>query len=315
QVQIDLTNVCNHDCIYCVYRYEEAEDVDFDTKQFIKTPKVIELLEDIKSLGVKAVVLQGGGEPFVHLGIVDVIRKVDELGLEYGVITNGTAIKEKHIPILKNAKWIRFSVDAATDETYEQVQRTKNNIPKKTIKNIKEQNNKTVVGLSFLSKPENFHEVYEFAIMAKKLGVDNIRYSIVQTLKGNDIMKPFYKKYFKLLKKSKSLETNNFRIFGLKERSDALKNKKNYDICYYQHFTTSIAANGKVYPCCWTKNIAKFSLGNINERSFKEIWLGKNREEKLRNQDLKECPPCWFDKTNELLNYLMKEEPEHVNFV
>ncbi|MBC8501292.1 MAG: radical SAM protein [DPANN group archaeon] len=316
QVQIDVTNVCNHNCSYCVHRSNKVNvGVDFEKTQFIKTERLLKLLEELKEAGVKAVLLQGGGEPFLHPGIIETIKKIDDLGLEYGIITNGTAIKDKHIPLLKNASWIRFSVDAASDETYKKVQVTNNNIPKETIKKIKETCSKTIIGLSFLTKPENFQEAYSFALMAKNLAVNNIRYSIVQTLKGNDIMELYYEEYFKLLEKAAKLKTESFRVFGLKDRREALKNNKNYPKCYYQHFVGSIAANGNLYLCCWTKNITKFNIGNINNQNFKEAWFGEKRKEHLTNHDLKECPPCWFDETNKLLNYLMKKDPEHVNFV
>jgi len=316
QVQIDITNNCNHNCSYCVHKSDDKrEGIDFDEKQIIETERLLTLLEEIKQSGVKAVVLLGGGEPFKHSGITDAIKKIGELELEYGLVTNGTNIQDEQISILKKAKWIRFSIDAASNEVYQKTHKTKNNIPKETIKKIKSVCQDTIIGMSFLAKPENYHEAYEFASMTKELGVDNIRYSIVQTLKGNDIMKPHYEEYFKLLKKASKLQTEDFKIFGLEDRREALKNNKQYPKCYHQHFVASIAANGNLYPCCWTKNITKFAIGNINKQSFKDMWTGEKRKKFLKEHNLKECPPCGYDKTNKLLNYLLKNDPEHVNFV
>lgn len=316
QVQIDLINSCNHNCTYCVHRSnDEKEGVDFDKKHYIRTEKMLILLEELKNIGVKAVILQGGGEPFLHSGITKVLKKINKLGLEFAIVSNGTLIKDEHMPLLRKASWIRFSIDAASEDTYQRVQQTKNNIPKDIIKKIVQYCPDTIIGMSFLTKPENYQEAYDFAKMAKELKVDNIRYSIVQTLDGQDIIEPYYEEYFSLLKKAKNLETEEFRIFGLKDRRKALKNNKNYPKCYYQHFVTTIAANGNIYPCCWTKNLTRFSMGNINNRSFEEVWFGEKRRKHLKKHDLKKCPPCWFDKTNKLINYMLKDDPEHVNFV
>ncbi len=317
QVQLDITNICNHNCSYCTYRKESerAENIDFQEKQFIETNRLLKLLEEIKEAGVKAIIIQGGGEPFVHPGIIPVLKKINELGLELGIITNGTKIKQEHLPFIKKASWIRFSIDAASDETYIKVQGCTDNIPKTIIKQIKEENPNIVIGMSFLTKPENYTEAYDFAIMAKELLVDNVRFSIVNTVNEEDIMKDYYEGYFDLIDKASKLQTDKFRVFGLKNRKDALKNCKNYDVCYYQHFVAVIAANGNLYPCCWTKNINEFKIGNINDMSFKEVWLSKLRMDKVLKQDLKKCPSCWFDKTNELMNYHLKKDPKHVNFV
>ena len=102
---------------------------------------------------------------------------------------------------------------------------------------------------------------------------------------------------------------------GLTGRKIALENNKNYEKCLFQHFVAVVGANGNIYPCCWTKNLTPHILGSINEESFKDIWFGEKRKNYLKNQNLKDCPPCWFDKNNEFLNYLVKDKPRHVNFV
>jgi radical SAM protein with 4Fe4S-binding SPASM domain len=316
QMQIDLTNVCNHDCSYCTYRNpNKRSGTDFDEKNMISTDRIISLITEAKETGVKAILLLGGGEPLIHPGIEKIVKHIENLDLELALVSNGSLFNEEKVALFKNASWIRISVDAATDETYKLVQGTTHGIPKNKIRLIRKICKDTVLGVSFLTKPENFHEAYDAAVMAKELGANNIRFSIVQTMDGKDIMLPHYEKYFKLINKAKALEDKNFKIFGLTGRKIALENNKNYEKCLFQHFVAVVGANGNIYPCCWTKNLTPHILGSINEESFKDIWFGEKRKNYLKNQNLKDCPPCWFDKNNEFLNYLVKDKPRHVNFV
>ncbi|MBU0667390.1 MAG: radical SAM protein [Nanoarchaeota archaeon] len=316
QMQIDLTNRCNHNCSYCTHRNPlKRKGTDFSEKDLISTERIIKLISEGKEIGVKAILLLGGGEPLIHPGIKEIVEHIENLSLEFALVTNGVLINKRNVKIFKNARWIRVSVDAATNETYQKVQKTKNSIPIKQIKLIRNTCKKAIIGISFLTKPENYHEAYMTAVMAKKLGVDNIRYSVVQTLDGKDILEPYYKEYFQMLEKTKELEDKKFKVFGLKDRREALKNQKDYETCLYQHFTAVIAANGKVYPCCWTKNFTHFNLGSIYKQSFSEIWFGKKRAKFIKNMNLKKCPPCWFDEANKFLSYLLKKDPKHVNFV
>ena len=84
---------------------------------------------------------------------------------------------EKIPTIVECCTWIRISLGAATSDTFKKCHGTADF--EKIIENIKEfvrvrkNMNKTIsIGLSMMVHPDNYHELYEEAKLAKKLGVD-----------------------------------------------------------------------------------------------------------------------------------------------
>jgi radical SAM protein with 4Fe4S-binding SPASM domain len=93
---------------------------------------------------------------------------------------------------------------------------------------------------------------------------------------------------------------------------------KGYDFCGYQHFTGVIGADGHVYPCCTLKYNAATTFGDIKLQSFKDIWMGEKRKKWLKIDHLKlvcDKQPCWMDKKNLMISYLIKNNPPHVNYI
>ena len=68
-------------------------------------------------------------------------------------------------------------------------------------------------------------------------------------------------------------------------------------------------------PCELNPHINAEIVFRIYKHSFTEIWDGEQRKTWLAKLDVQKCPACWFDQTNELIEYLVSENPPHVNFV
>ena len=63
-IRIKPTNVCNHNCKYCAYRAENLQlGQDMEIKDSIPKEKMIEIIDDLIEMDVKAVTFSGGGEP------------------------------------------------------------------------------------------------------------------------------------------------------------------------------------------------------------------------------------------------------------
>lgn len=86
-----LTDVCNHSCSFCSVQARAGDSLLFDT--------VVKYLDILQPLGLKAVILSGGGNPILykcHLSgknINDVVDAIHERGLEIGMITNGMPLR------------------------------------------------------------------------------------------------------------------------------------------------------------------------------------------------------------------------------
>ena len=90
-VHLDLVNACNTDCVTC---WDHSPLLDAPRSPAWKgrrarTEDVVRLLDDLAELGgLRAVILSGMGEPFLHPGIWDVVAAAKALDLHVTVITN-----------------------------------------------------------------------------------------------------------------------------------------------------------------------------------------------------------------------------------
>ena len=106
-VRVKPTNVCNHHCYYCAYDSNSPSGVD-RTLQLPKE-KAMEILDDFKEMGVKAVTYSGGGEPLVYPHIIEMMKKTLDYGIDLSMITNGQNLNGEKAELLAKAKWIRIS--------------------------------------------------------------------------------------------------------------------------------------------------------------------------------------------------------------
>src|SRR5208337_2091639 len=119
-VRIKPTNVCNHNCRYCAYRTDNLQlGKNMNSKDFIPKDKMIEIIDDIVAMGVKAVTFSGGGEPFCYPYLLEAVRKLAQTGVKFASLTNGSKLEGELAEIFAyNATWLRVSMDGWDDESY-----------------------------------------------------------------------------------------------------------------------------------------------------------------------------------------------------
>lgn len=320
QIQIDLTNLCNHDCIYCFSKFTINKD---SNTYFIDDKTVYKLLDDAVKLDIKSFHFTGGGEPFLHKSIYPILERTVRNNLEYGMVTNGTMIDFDKVELLKKMSWVRISIDASDSIMYYKL-RAIDEFDKviSTVRKFRNQCQKTILGISFVVNPMNYGQILDFTRLGKDLGVHNIRFSIAWFPKKHPRFKTGYdmKKIKELIAKAEKLQTKDFKIFDLTKGRLSTFNceDKDYTSCGYQHFTTVIGADSCIYPCCTLKYVSKANFGSLKEHSFQDIWLGNKRTKWLKTNYLKDmCSKniCWMEEKNKFIGYLIQEDVDHVNFV
>ena len=96
--------------------------------------------------------------------------------------------------------------------------------------------------------------------LARKLGVDKLEFKTAQVYdfeKGSELI-PTEEKYSRY-----QLNVND--KFNIKNN---LLNK-----CWKMWHSCVMTWDGNIVPCCFDKD-AKYTMGNIKQQSFKEIWNG-----------------------------------------
>ncbi len=179
-VELDTTEVCNFACPGCI-----SEDLVSNSTSFSRE-RLMNLAQELYDLGVKAVILIGGGEPLAHPAVGELIKFFGTHDIKIGITTNGYFIPKYLNEIAEYASWTRVSMDAATSETFGKLRPTKdgkstfNHIIEgmKNLAKIKRGN----LGFSFLIRTEadgfgiqsNISEIYDAAVLAKQIGCDYI---------------------------------------------------------------------------------------------------------------------------------------------
>ena len=322
-IRIKPTNRCNHNCWYCAYKADNLQlGQDMIEKDFIPKEKMIEIIDNCKSMGVKAITFSGGGEPFNYRYFLDTIKQVIKNEIKFASLTNGSKLNGEIAELFaKNATWLRVSIDGYDDESYSKYRGVKKGEFSKIIKNIENfvniKNRKCSIGISFIVDKDNYHKIYEFSKMMKELGVDSIKISpcIVSNdgNQNNEYHKPFFDKAKELsLKVKNELEDENFEVF---ESYHLLEDKfeKDYNWCPYLQILPVIGADLNIYPCQDKAYNNEAIIGSIKDKSFKEFWYNdKNKFFKInpKNQCNNHCVAN--SKNKMVLEYLNVGDVEFV---
>lgn len=306
-VQIILSDLCNQACHFCAYRdpnYTSSKlfhvDGNYNPNRMLPYDKVIEILDDCKELGVRAIQLTGGGEPTIHPKFGEIIQEINKRGFKWGLVTNGVRPQD-----LSTASWVRVSLDAATAGTYSRIR----GVDEAAFRRAQATVSKWKTGVGFVVTPENWQEVLNGAKLAKSLGASNIRIGAQFSADGEDLFKGFREDVSALVKQAMSLSDSNFEVINRfsEKMEDLAQGRPNYKRCGYQYFTTYIGADQNLYRCCIYAYNPRGLIGSIKGRRFKDVW----RE--VASADFKKfnaqgCERCQFNTINRAINDVIEHD-------
>lgn len=273
-LEVDLTNRCNHRCSFCFY----AEHIGVDAqKPSLDTNILKKRLLEAKELGTKAISFTGGGEPMIHKDYTEIVKYAKGIGLDVGTITNGSAITERNVDVLiDNLQWIRVSIAGGDRESYRKVQGVDQfEIVMKNIALLSqkksEKNSSLNIGIRTLVTPENISTLIDYAHQIKNLDIDYYQIAPDQfsTDKGAFWNNSETQEIFKKIKEILALR--NIKLLT----TTFMTSQENLDYpetCYAHFFMLAILAEGYVTFCKNARGFDNFYIGNIYEKSLKEIW-------------------------------------------
>ncbi|MFZ4785551.1 MAG: radical SAM/SPASM domain-containing protein [Flavobacteriales bacterium] len=206
------------------------------------------------------------GEPFIHQHIFDMIAYASQKKMYTSTSTNGHFLSPTNAERIVNSGLDRLiiSIDGTTQEVYEQyrvhgkldlvLEGTKNMIAAKRKLNSQTPH----VIFQFLVVKPNEHQINDVYALAKTLGVDEVR------LKTAQIYHPTPD--HPLIPK----QSRYSRYKSTREGKMVLKNEM-LNNCFRMWTSSVITWDGKIVPCCFDKD-AKHQLGDLQEKTFEEIW-------------------------------------------
>lgn len=335
-VSIDPTNRCNFDCIFCNSFKAVKDGVDNMSEEHM-----INIADFLKEWGsdkpeghVKAVYLTGGGEPLMNNGTMALIERLHKNQIQSAVITNGTFLNDEKIDIIvKNCRWIGFSVDAVTNQTYNKMKGLSENSCvfdkvishiKKIVKRSEELQTGCDVCFKFLLHPMNMHEVFDAAQLAKEIGVKDfhlrpIRYVNFEKIDEHSINFQDNIEFINdQFEKVQTLNTDSFHVYGVRHKFNIdLSIKKNFSKCRIIPIEPTFGADGRVHTCFDMRGNDKMVLCNHypDVTEIARVWNSDKHKSIMNSIDVNKCPACTFSSYNEAIEKVILKDNMCINFL
>lgn len=320
-LELDPTNECIHNCIWCIDAVHRH-----DSKQAsLPGDLALQIISDAKVMGVRSLVIKGGGEPLIYPHITELLTQARRVGLEVGVITNGEMIIDLKDVLLETCSWIRISLDAGSAETHQHTHRPKNpGSFDKIWQGIHAVADKLYCGIIYIIHPATFHEMAIAAKRAKAAGCRYIGFKRVvanRELFDTELYMSIDANY---LFARRQYQDENFSVMGFRIYNFTQgPHGEPYNLCLGHHLVGIVAADGGVYACCSTRGRESHRFGSVYEKSLPEIWHCPKRREVLqliadgrcRNICLGHTSYMRYDHYNNLFEYIAGTDKPHGNFL
>jgi len=271
RLHIQTISYCNAHCLFCAYP-EVAGRVSHGIMEDAVYTKII---DEAAQYHPKRISLLLMNEPLLDRKLPERIRYAKQrLGgeTEVTITSNGSLLTPKIIDRLIDSGLdrIKISIQGLTKDTYEQImglnyERTFQGINRlvDTLKQRKASQPKVV--LSMVNVGHNEDEIRKYKRHWRRKGIKAT--TVAFENKGGNIK-----------------EDISLHPFGL----------QTMERCYRFNRCAYILYNGDVIPCCadWARTVV---LGNVKEKSLREIWHGDRYQEfraKYVTAEIPECRDC-----------------------
>lgn len=255
QIDIELNTTCNLKCKMC-FQKDHAPP-----RKNMSLALAYSLLNQAKKGGAESVKLQYRGEPMMYPFFVHVLRVAKKLGLYVHFNTNGTLLDKRLIETLIKFKVdkIIFSVDGATEKTYEKIR----------------------VGAKFQKIQENIMDLYAWKQLRDSKYPMIAIHGIVNDINREEMEGGLFEKMWRPF----AQEIAYMEEFDLIDGSIDATPLPDWH-CGQLWQRLFILVDGGVLPCCSGidfENDIFYSVGDVNHQTLKEIWNSRAMD-KLRER-------------------------------
>jgi MoaA/NifB/PqqE/SkfB family radical SAM enzyme len=329
-VDVDPSNRCNYKCIWCnAYDMIKCSHQDMPEEHMLKLADFFKNWRNAYGYGPHSACVAGGGEPLMNKGTPAFLERMHSNGLENGLITNGSLLTDEIIDIIaRTCRWVGFSMDAASLETYNHVKGLPSNskILLKVSQNIRQltqrvrhYSTKCDVAFKFLMHPDNAHEIYDAACWAKALGCKDFHCRPVGW-ENLTITKEKDKLYWtdltdtinKQMKAALAEESQDFHIYGVRHKfsTDFSKGKKNFKRCWAIPILPTFGADGNVHCCFDLRGNPDLIMCKHypDPTEVLRYWNSEEHKALIRSIDVEKCPRCTFSLYNEAVEKAIIED-------
>jgi len=285
-VSWNVTLMCNLKCSHCYINAKETKQVDE-----LSTDAAKMLIHQLTEVSRPLLILSGG-EPLLRDDIYEIIRYGADRGLRMGMGSNGMLIDDEVARKLKDAgMWtVAISLDSSIPERHDEFRGVKGcwKHAVNAIKALKKVDIQVQVNCTVTR--QNYDEVDDILALAEDLGVDNFHlFFLVPTGRGTDIEDITPRMYEDMIT-STLAKTTKYKLnvkpscapqFMRIAKEQGVDMSRWVRGCMAGLYYCRIYPSGEVTPCPYMP----VSLGNIREKSFKDIWFNSEVFKALRDFD------------------------------
>ena len=289
QVQIEITNRCNLDCLMCP---RKILGIPLEHMPFERFEGIIDRLE-----GVKKVTLTGWGEPFLHPQIYSMIALCKSKGFYTQLTTNGTLVEPARI-IDSGLDAITFSIDSIKGDE------TPGHLNQEVLKKVEElaglrKGGRPLITLQAILHKGRVQDILDVVVFGASAGVDRINLGRLDP-RFKPVARPSPEEERYMFREADRLgrrlgiqvDIIQYAISRGAKRliyrliKGALHRFGRYCLKTYNYLYVNI--QGEVTPCCILPNHA---VGDLAKEGLGEIWRGERFRDFRQNME-KVCGRC-----------------------
>ncbi|OGD19127.1 MAG: hypothetical protein A2W03_05820 [Candidatus Aminicenantes bacterium RBG_16_63_16] len=289
---VSPSGICDLRCDVC-----PAHDPRAEGKALLPFETYRRLIDEIGEYLIY-VILWSWGEPFLNPDLGRMISYARERNILTVTSTNMDRFSAGQAGEVVEAglDLLIIALDGTTEETHSRYRRggSAARVIENTRRLVEERRrrgrDKPFINLRMVVSRENEHQVEDFRSLAAELGVDMVSFKAFSTRQQGHVDPRVDKRY--------APDREAFRWYRYEQGYSVDRKPAKYD-CRFPWTKPTLFADGQVLACeydfCYT-----LPLGNLNERSFREIWFGPRarnlRKKFIKNRDsIPFCRDCVFD--------------------
>jgi SynChlorMet cassette radical SAM/SPASM protein ScmE len=315
-VELAITNRCNLRCRYCYY-FASPSDVGAD----LPTKEWLHFIDEMGRCSVMNVIL-AGGEPFFREDLPEIISRIVQNRMRFGILTNGTLITEDMAKVLASTKrcdWVQVSIDGSIPATHdacrgpgsfrkamEGIHRLQEHeLPIRVRVTIHRDNVNDLEGIARLLLDElalsGFSTNSASYMGLCKQNADQVQLTPQERMQAMEILLELDKRYEGRISAAAGPLAEGKRWKAMEEAR--LRGASGYGnggcltACSGVMSKIAVRADGIMIPCTQMSHI---ELGRINVDSLQEIWLNHPELQRLRERrkiplsDFEFCKGCEY---------------------
>lgn len=284
-IDMETSNICNLNCPYC---FRDIYGTKGRLKNELTIKERLELIKQAKELGCETIKITGAGEPTIDDYFFDMVEYVNKLGMWVITFTNGFIIdKEMAERLYKMNISLIVKCNSLKPEIEDRL------VGRKGYAERRNQAVKYLVDAGFNKiKPTRLGFDAVITNFNKQEIIDNLRYC-----RKNNIF-PLFRPMMPIggAINVKGWEISKQETIAIYEKARDVDKEfgLSYNLvlpyiggvwCRQLHYALYVNILGEVYACTGSRKL----LGNIREKSLKEIWNSKEVR-KIRKTPYDSCP-------------------------